>query len=115
MFHFGNPNTTVATILDGAIRTEGPGLQDPEVHYTEMSLQELKTYFAYLRMVCEYASQTGQPEDVLEAAVKAYDEVFLYLIDMDDDFSRRVCHKHHVRLFNDMKYRYLAGCDDSAN
>ena len=106
MFHFGAPEDTVAAYFQALVGTEGPGV--PDVHFDEMTLEQQEFALAYARMICEGASVQGDPEEVIEAAIAMYDELFEQLLENSDEFRDAVLTRRHKALNNDPKYFLMA-------
>jgi len=106
MFHFGAPEDTVAAYFQALVASEGPGV--PDVHFDEMTLEQQEFALTYARMICEGASVQGDPDEVVEAAIAMYDELFELLLENSDEFRDAVLSRRHVALNNDPKYYMMA-------
>jgi hypothetical protein len=112
MFLFGTPEDTAKLYVEQASASGGGGLRD--VHYQELELRELQDLLIYLRIAYYRASRDIEDEGVVSVIVGWHDEVFLYLLEVMDDFRTLVCSRIHKPIGDWRKYYKLAGCG-SAN
>ena len=80
----------------------------PDVHFDEMTLEQQEFALTYARMVCEGASVQGDPDEVVEAAIAMYDELFELMLENSDEFREAVLSRKHKALNNDSKYYMMA-------
>jgi hypothetical protein len=112
MFLFGTPEDTAKLYVEEAAASGGGGLKD--VHYQELELRELQDLLIYLRIAYYRAARDTEDEELVSAIVGWHDEVFLYLLEVMDDFRMLVCSRIHKPIGDWKKYHKLAGCG-SAN
>lgn len=94
--------------FDQVIGAVGPGVVDK--HYSEMTLEEMRALFVYLRMAFYEALEAYASTEVMEVLVEWYDEVFTALLEGDGEFRKAVCSRAHRPIINETKYYELAGC-----
>lgn len=73
--------------LDSILAKKGPDL--PEIHYEEMTKEELEIANAYLYGAVFHATEEGLDAIVLEILTQWYDEVFLTLACAYEPFRER--------------------------
>lgn len=112
MFLFGTPEDTAKLYVEQAAASGGKGLKD--LHFEELSLEELQDLLVYLRIAYYRASRDTEDEAVVSVITEWHDEVFLHLLDAMDDFRALVCSRIHRPIGDWNKYWELAGCG-SAN
>ena len=67
-----------------------PGPDIPDIHYDEMSLQELRNINAYLHGALSYAIREELDEAMIDVLREWYDEVFFKLATVEEGFRERV-------------------------
>lgn len=68
---------------------ESPGPNPPELHFDEMSLEELSCALTWLYMAASMASKQGVDRPVQDVLVEWYDEVFAAIAEASDEFRDR--------------------------
>lgn len=67
-----------------------PGPTIPDLHYDEMSEQDLRNLNAYLHATLTHALRHGLGDDVVEVLTEWYDELFRTLAAVSERFRERV-------------------------
>lgn len=111
MYFFGAPADT-ANLYMSMLGTNGPPI--PDCHYTEMSLEDLRDFFAMVYGVTRRAASDGVPDDVFEILLESYDELFEYVASVDSLLSLAVAEGRHQFItgrdpWSVEKYKKLAG------
>ena len=90
MFDFSvSPESTLQMIQDARRASPGGGPGVPELPLDEQTLHELRLSLAYSFANADTAQREHSPE-VTALAKTEFDKVWLILIDLDDEFKRRV-------------------------
>lgn len=124
MFNYGSAEDNANLFWSGALSQKGPLL--PDVHFEEMSMQDLRNALAYSRMAYEAALEQGAADDTLDLLLASHDAVFAALAAVDETFKGRVLGTVPGRIVwlggydedNVAKYKLLASgiaIDPSAN
>ena len=88
MFVFGNPKDNAKILFDAILDTPGPEI--PDVHYDEMSEQDLRNLNAYIYATLSHAYRHDLGDDITEVLTEWYDEVFVALAGVSERFRQRV-------------------------
>ena len=88
MFNFGTPEDTAILLWDRASLVPGPDLYFAPLE--EMTREELRMALNYARVAITYGSQEGHPQEVIDILLGQYDEIFSFLIPVDEEFSEYV-------------------------
>ena len=88
MFVFGDPVDNAKILLDTVLSVPGP--TGPDVHYDEMSEQDLRNLNAYLHVTLRRAIQESMGDDTIEVLTEWYDDVFTALAGVSERFRDRV-------------------------
>lgn len=112
MFFFGDSEATARLYIDNALAVTGPKV--PDIHYDEMTEQELKNTFAYLYGALRTAYLDNAYPEVIAVITKDYDAVFQRVAEVSEDFRDVVARGRHMYLPDRsldtvMKYKELAG------
>ena len=67
-----------------------PGPDVPDIHYDEMSLDELRNMNAYLHAALSYAIRDELDEAMIDVLREWYDELFIKLATVEEGFRERV-------------------------
>ena len=109
---FGSVDSAVELCWDAAYKASrmAPG----HFHPDELNAKQAKTYFVLARMAYKYAKEYYMPQEVLDAIVEQYDELFMLVLECDDELSAALVSGTHKYLGgysdeNILKYRQLAG------
>ena len=87
LFFFGATEQTAQLYVDMVTSSSGPGMRD--IHFDEMSHQELINQMVYLGMAARNAA-LDQNEEVAELLHSWYDEAFARVAHNDEGFRRRL-------------------------
>ena len=74
--------------LDMFIATPGPDI--PDLHYDDMSLQDLRNLNAYLHAALSHALKYDLDESMTKVLREWYDELFFKLATVEEGFRERV-------------------------
>jgi len=74
--------------LDLSLNAGGPEV--PDVHFDEMSEQDLRNIMAYLHSGLNHAIQQGLDEAVIDILREWYDESFVALAEVSEGFREKV-------------------------
>ena len=112
MFYFGSPEDTADMLIREELNSTGPKL--PDCHWEEMDEQELRNAFTYLYKCIRTAVLSEVPNEVLNALLAQYDEVFAGLAAASDRFKEAVRTNRHLPVLGHSKeqvakYKKLAG------
>jgi TRAP-type mannitol/chloroaromatic compound transport system substrate-binding protein len=112
MFEFGSVDQLKDLYSENALAVTGPLL--PDVPLDEMNVEDLMNALAYARIAHTRAEQEGASEQVLQALLEQYDEVFATLASVSEKFKDVVRNNQHIyvggyREDNIKKYKELAG------
>ena len=112
MFEFGSVEDTKRLYWENSISQRGPAV--PDVHYTEMGLDDLRNLFAYLYMSLSKAIGDKLSQDVIDSITYDYDLVFEHLASVSEEFRQAVAGNRHGYLpgwdpETIAKYKKLAG------
>lgn len=88
MFNFSSPETSLQLLLD-AMRADGDGPGVANEPVDEQSIETLRESLAYAYSAIKIARR-DYGEEVAMAAKAGYDEIWMTLIESDDEFRRRV-------------------------
>lgn len=87
MFVFGDPADIAKMYLDTMM--EGPGPKLPDLHFEEMEEQDLRYALAWLHAAATRGFQEGLEQAVLDVLVEWFDEVFVALAELSEDFRAK--------------------------
>lgn len=109
---FGSVDNAVGLCWDAALSASrmAPG----DFHPDELTPKQAKVYFVIARMAYKYAKAYDMPQEVLDAIVEQYDELFVLALQCDNDLETALIRHTHKYLGgysseNILKYRRLAG------
>ena len=112
MFEFGSVEDTKRLYWENSISQKGPAV--PDIHYTEMELEDLKNLFAYLYMSLRRAHNDKLSQEVIDSITYDYDLVFEHMASISEEFRNAVAGNKHGFLPGWTpevidKYKKLAG------
>lgn len=86
MFFFGDVDQQYAVALSAVLEQPGPGIADKPLD--EMSLSELRDALTYSLSVWKQVRDEGFPDEVLDHAKAYFDEAWMVIIELDEDYRR---------------------------
>jgi hypothetical protein len=109
---FGSIDNAVELCWGAALSASNMSFGD--FHPDELSPKEAKVYFVIARMAHRYAKAYDMPQEVLDAIIKQYDELFALVLQCDEDLKTAIVKHKHKFLGgysdeNVLKYLRLAG------
>lgn len=88
MFVFGDAADATKMFLDEIMSsTKGPEL--PDVHFEDMSEEDLRVAMAWLHLVLTKGYRYGVDDSIIEVLTEWYDEVFTALAEASESFRER--------------------------
>ena len=88
MFIFGDPVDNAKVLLEAIMNEPGPTV--PDIHYDEMSEQDLRNLNAYLHATLTHALRHDLGDDVVAIITEWYDDIFKALAAVSERFRERV-------------------------
>ena len=88
MFVFGDPADNAKILLDAVMSEPGPTV--PDLHYDEMSVEDLRNLNAYLHGALTHAISHDLGDDIVEVLTEWYDELFRALAAVSERFRERI-------------------------